>query len=473
MNETTGAGVSETATSSGYDYDEALGRASSLVDFERSTRTPGHSEFHLQRMGLLMRRLGDPHIGVPTIHIAGTNGKGSTAALVASVLTTAGHTTGLYTSPSLHNPTERIRVGLTPVSRETFAALVSDAWSAVEWVGDSGGYGCVSYFELLTAIAFLHFKRIGAAFQVIEVGLGGRLDATNVVEPAVCAITSISLDHTHTLGDTLTRIAGEKAGIIKAGVPVIVAPQTEESMAMLIAVARDKDAPLTRVDRSMSWRQVAAGPESQSFELKGTRGSYRLSMPLIGNHQLENAATAVAAVETLVGQGYDIPDAAIAGGFERVAWPGRLQALSCDGKLVVVDGAHNPDAMKRIVEALQALFTPDRVILVFGALGSHSVAGMASEVAALSPQVIAVLSRDPRALPSAVVAGICRQGGLTVVSESDDVGQATRRAMEIARDGDMVLATGSLSIVAEVMEEITGVVPGLYPDISRPASKTD
>ena len=455
MNETTGAGVSETATSSGYDYDEALAQASSLVDFERSTRTPGHSEFHLQRMGLLMRRLGDPHIGVPTVHIAGTNGKGSTAALVASALTAAGHTTGLYTSPSLHNPTERIRVGLTPVSRETFAALVSDAWSAVEWVGDSGGYGGVSYFELLTAIAFLHFKRIGVAFQ------GGAL------------INSMNVDHTRTLGDTLTRVAGEKAGIIKAGVPVVVAPQTEESMAMLTAVARDKDAPLTRVDRSMSWRQVAAGPESQSFELKGTRGSYRLSMPLIGDHQLENAATAVAAVETLVGQGYDIPDAAIADGFERVAWPGRLQALSCDGKLVVVDGAHNPDAMKRIVEALQTLFIPDRVILVFGALGGHSVAGMASEVAALSPQVIAVLSRDPRALPSAVVAGICRQGGLTVVSESDDVGQATRRAVEIARDGDMVLATGSLSVVAEVMEEVTGVVPELYPDISRPASKTD
>ena len=190
--------IRQTGAPPRFDYDEALRRASGLVDFERSTRTPGHSEFHLQRISLLMQRLGDPHLATPTVHVAGTNGKGSTAALVTSVLTAAGRTVGLYTSPSLHSPTERIRVGLTPISRETFAGLVSDAWSAVEWVGQFGGYGGVSYFELLTTMAFLHFRSIGAAFQVVEVGLGGRLDATNVVEPAVCAITSISLDHTRT-----------------------------------------------------------------------------------------------------------------------------------------------------------------------------------------------------------------------------------------------------------------------------------
>ena len=464
--------IRQTGAPPRFDYDEALRRASGLVDFERSTRTPGHSEFHLQRVNLLMQRLGDPHLATPTVHVAGTNGKGSTAALVTSVLTAAGHTTGLYTSPSLHSPTERIRVGLTPISRETFAGLVSDAWPAVEWVGKFGGYGGVSYFELLTTMAFLHFRSIGAAFQVVEVGLGGRLDATNVVEPAVCAITSISLDHTRVLGDTLPLIAREKAGIIKPGVPVVVAPQTEDAMGVIAEVAAARGAELIPVQRRTSWRRTALGPQGQSFELEGTRGSYSLSMPLLGDHQLENAATAVGAIEALIEQGRDIPCPAIAKGFENVDWPGRLQTFSRDGKLVVVDGAHNPDAMRRLADALPALFELDRVIVVFGALGSHSVSGMADELAALSPEIVAVRSRDPRAMDSGEVAAACRQRGLSVVAELDDVGRATRHAIDMARDGDTVLATGSLSVVAEVVEEVTGVVPETYPDMERPARRT-
>ena len=297
-----------------FDYDEALRRASSLVDFERSTRTPGHSEFHLQRIGLLMRRLGDPHLATPTVHVAGTNGKGSTAALVTSVLTAAGHTTGLYTSPSLHSPTERIRVGLAPIARETFGRLVSEAWPVVEWVGKFGGYGGVSYFELLTTMAFLHFREIGAAFQVVEVGLGGRLDATNVVAPEVCAITSISLDHTRVLGDTVPLIAREKAGIIKPGVPVVVSPQTEEAMGGFADIAEARNAELISVKDRASWRRTGMDAGGQSFELTTNRGDYSLSMPLLGDHQLENAATAIAVIETLVEQGRDVPRTAIVGG---------------------------------------------------------------------------------------------------------------------------------------------------------------
>ena len=468
MGEDSGAKTPQRAPSAGLQYDEAVRRASGLVDFERSTRTPGHSEFHLERMGLLMRRLGDPHIGAPTVHIAGTNGKGSTAALVTSVLTAAGYTVGLYTSPSMHNPTERIRVGLRPVSRETFAALVEEAWPAVEWVSDRGGYGGVSYFELLTAMAFLHFKGIAAAFQVIEVGLGGRLDATNVVSPAVCTITSISLDHTRTLGDTVALIAGEKAGIIKPGVPVVVAPQTEEAMQVIERVSRQTGAPVVAVDRAVSWRRGDVGPEEQSFELDGLHDRYPLSMPLLGDHQLENAATAVATIEALIDQGFAIPRASIIEGVRRVVWPGRLQRLACGGKLVVVDGAHNPDAMKRLVDAVRMLFSFKHVFLVFGVLGGHSVRGMLSQVAALSPLVIAVRSRDPRAIPSDDVAELSRQSGLAVGFESEHVGRAARRAIEMAREDDLVLASGSLSVAAEVIEEMSGVVPEVYPDMKKP-----
>lgn len=463
---------SETDAQPAFDYDEALRRASSLVDFERSTRTPGHSEFHLQRIGLLMRRLGDPHLATPTVHVAGTNGKGSTAALITSVLTAAGHTTGLYTSPSLHSPTERIRVGLRPTSRETFGRLISDAWPAVEWVGRFGGYGGVSYFELLTTMAFLHFREIGAAFQVVEVGLGGRLDATNVVEPEVCAITSISLDHTRVLGDTVPLIAREKAGIIKPGVPVVVAPQTEEAMGVFADVAAAQGAELVSVEEHMSWRRTAMDAGGQSFELGGTRGGYSLSMPLLGDHQLENAATAIAVIETLIDQGRDIPLAAISEGFRRVEWPGRLQTFVHDGKLVVADGAHNPDAMRRLVDTLPALLKPGRLVVVFGALGSHSVTGMADELAALSPEIVATRSRDPRAMGTYDVAAACEESGLPVAAQFKDVGRATRHAIGMAREGDTVLATGSLSVVAEVVEEMTGIVPETYPDMQRPARTT-
>ncbi len=463
---------SETDAPPTFDYDEALRRASSLVDFERSTRTPGHSEFHLQRIGLLMRRLGDPHLATPTVHVAGTNGKGSTAALVTSVLTAAGHTTGLYTSPSLHSPTERIRVGLTPISRETFGHLVSEAWPAVEWVGRFGGYGGVSYFELLTTMAFLHFRNIAAAFQVVEVGLGGRLDATNVVEPEVCAITSISLDHTRVLGDTVSLIAREKAGIIKPGVPVVVAPQTDEAMGVFTDVAEARGADLISVNDRASWRRTGMDAGGQSFELSTARGEYSLSMPLLGDHQLENAATAVAVIETLVEQGRDIPRTAIAEGFRNVEWAGRLQAFVHDGKLVLVDGAHNPDAMRRLVETLPGLLTPGRLIVVFGVLGSHSATGMADELRALSPDIVAVRSRDPRAMDTGDVAAAYEERGLPVLARFDDVGRATRHAIDVARDGDTVLATGSLSVVAEVLEEMTGIVPETYPDMERPARRT-
>ena len=274
------------------------------------------------------------------------------------------------------------------------------------------------------------------------------------------------------LGDTIPLIAREKAGIVKPGVPVVVAPQTEAAMGVIADVAEARGAELIPVQRRTSWRRTAFGPQGQSFELEGTRGSYSLSMPLLGDHQLENAATAVGAIEALIDQGFDIPYPAIAEGFEKVEWPGRLQTFVRGGKLVVVDGAHNPDAMRRLADALPALFELRRVIVVFGALGSHSVSGMADELAALSPEIVAASSRDPRAMDSGEVAAACRQRGLSVVAEFDDVGRATRWAMDVSRDGDTLLATGSLSVVAEVVEEMTGVVPETYPDMERPARKT-
>ena len=454
-------------------YDDALRQVMGLADFERSaTVGPGYGKFHLERMGLLMERLGNPHLGPPVVHIAGTNGKGSTAAMMTSALTAAGYTTGLYTSPHLHSAVERIRVGLTPIARGEFAALVRQAWPVAEWAGANGAFGLPTFFEMLTAMAFLHFRNVGVDVSVIEVGLGGRLDATNVVSPTVCVITPVSLDHVATLGDTVALIAAEKAGIIKSGVPVVVAPQCQEATDVVAKVAAEKGAPLVDVARRFSWRISASSPGGQSLEIDGPVGRYDLCSPLLGDHQVENVATSIAALETLDRSGVAIPRESIVVGLGSVDWPGRVQVLSNSSPLVVVDGAHNPDAMRRLVETVRARFQFDRVILIFGGLSGHSAQGMLREVSQLSPTIMAARSRHPRSAPSSAVASTARQIGLEVASVSDDVGVATRQALDVAGGGDLVLGTGSLSVAAEVIEELEGTPTEVYPYIKGPINSS-
>ena len=453
-------------------YREALDRVMGLADFERSTHSPGHSSFHLERMALLLERLGNPHLETSTVHIAGTKGKGSTAAMVTSILAAAGYRVGLYTSPHLHSVVERIRVGLEPIGRDEFAALVDRAWPAVEWVGRCGSYGEPSTFDLLTALAFLHFRRTRAEFQVIEVGLGGRLDATNVVRPEVTAITRISLDHVVTLGDTVGKIAAEKAGIMKEGVPTVVAPQSDEAMGVIGRVAAERKIPLVQVGSDVSWRKGEAGPDGQSFTVEGGRASYPVWIPLAGDHQMENAATAIAIVETLSKNSGVIRPGDVIEGLRCVSWPGRFQSMAYRNRRLVVDGAHNPDSVARLVRTVREHFSYGRLILVFGGLSGHSAKGMLAELAALDPLVIAVRSRHPRSAPSEDIEEAARERGMRVLLSTDDVGAATRQAAETAGERDLVLGTGSLSVVAEIIEEVAGIRPEVYPNLRPPRAKS-
>ena len=453
-------------------YDGALRRVMGLADFERSTHSPGHSAFHLERMSLLMEQLGSAHLAVPTVHIAGTKGKGSTSAMITAILAAQGYKVGLYTSPHLHSATERIRVNGQPVSRREFASVVERIWPVVERVGGSGGYGGVTTFEAMTAMAFVHFRDIRADFQVMEVGLGGRLDSTNIVKPQVCAITNISLDHIATLGDTIAKIAFEKAGIIKAGVPVVVAPQAfGDATAVIADVAEQRGAPTLPVSERYSWRRVRADMRGQAFTLASPEREYALETPLLGDYQMENAATAVAIAETLRRQGVDLDDAGIVRGIHDVHWPARLQILATPddgGKLLVVDGAHNPYSMERLVETVREHFPHERLMLIFGALSGHSAAGMLRALTPLSPRVLATHSRHPRSAAGTTVARVAGELGMEVALTSENVGEATRHALAMASEKDLVLGTGSLSVAAEVTEEVEGIAPELYPYMSVP-----
>lgn len=434
-----------------------------LADFERGTHSPGHSTFHLERITRLLERLGNPHLTVPTVHVAGTKGKGSTAAMISSILSSAGMRVGLYTSPSLHTVTERIRVGMEPIAQEDFAGLVERMWPEVEWVGEHGGYGPLMYFEFLTALAFQHFSETNVDFQVIEVGLGGRLDATNVVHPAVSVITSISLDHTSVLGDTIPLIAAEKAGIIKDGVPVVVAPQDGEALETIRRIADERRSPMVDVGRELSWQPQHADIDGQAFTVNGLNDSYEVKIPLIGEYQQENAAAAIAAAETLIDAGYPLTRSDILEGLRNVRWPGRFQVLRRDGPLVIADGAHNPYSMRRFVEALTRHVEFEHPFVVFGAVSGHSAVGMLEELVALDPTVIAVQSRHPKAAAVEEIAEAAQAVGVSVVMEHRGVGDATRRALDLATSKDAVIGTGSLSVVGEMIEELDGVKPELYP----------
>ena len=445
------------------DYPAAVRLAMGLADFERGTHSPGHSTFHLERISRLLERLGNPHLAVPTVHVAGTKGKGSTAAMIASSLSVSGMRVGLYTSPSLHTVTERVRIGMKPIAQEDFAGLVERMWPEVEWVGEHGGYGPLMYFEFLTTLAFQHFSETNADFQVIEVGLGGRLDATNVVHPAVSVITSISLDHTSVLGDTIPLIAAEKAGIIKDGLPVVVAPQEASALDTIRRIADERGSPMVDVGRELSWQSHRSDLDGQALTVNGLNDTYEVSLPLIGEYQQENAATAIAAAETLINAGYPLTSSDILDGLRNVRWPGRFQVLRRAAPQVIADGAHNPYSMRRFVEALMRHVEFEHPVVVFGAVSGHSALGMLEELAALDPTVIAVQSRHPKAATVEEIAEAAQAAGISAVMEHGGVGVATSRALALATSNDVVIGTGSLSVVGEMIEEIEGIEPELYP----------
>ena len=430
------------------DYRESLRYLLSFTDFEK---LPGSAysaaNFDLRRMVELLSLLGNPHLVPRTIHIAGTKGKGSTAAMIASALSADGCRTGLYTSPHLHTFRERMRVDGEMIEEGMFADLTDKARPAVEEVNRRHEYGELTTFEILTAVAFSFFDEQGVDFQVLETGLGGRLDATNVVSPELCVITSISRDHAEVLGDTLAEIAGEKAGIIKRGAQVISAPQRPEAAAVIEDACRRNETTLVVVGRDVTWRKLTSDLSGQSFEVEGTRGSYKLAIPLLGAHQLENAATTVAALEAL-----GVESNAIARGLAQVMWPGRLEVLRRE-PVVMVDGAHNADSARRLKESITEYFDHKRLILVIGASSDKDVAGMVAELAPLASAVIATRSRHPRAVaPAGLIDEFSRYGVVPRVTES--VAAAMKLALAKAKPGDLICAAGSVFVIAEVLEEM-------------------
>ena len=487
------------------EYRQAIGRLLSLVDAERNRITGPRQKaiYNLERMERFAERLGSPHRRVPALHIAGTKGKGSTAAMGEAALRAAGYSTGFYSSPHLHTFRERLRRNGQPVSESVFARLVAELWPLRQPgppgapatpdgqpaaanpvdparlstpggpVDPEGPAEATTLFEFLTGMAFCCFADDAVDLQVIEVGLGGRLDATNVLDAAVAVITSVSLDHTQVLGDTVGEIAADKAGIIKPGAVAVIAPQSPEALAPLLAACERVDARPILVGRDVIWepQPPAGNPPSpgnlrrQGLRVYGLRHTYELELPLLGEYQQENAATAVAALEAVAeAQGFEVPPEAVAAGLAAVSWPCRMEVLA-ERPLVVADGAHNPYSVDSLLRSLPDSLPHRRLLVVAGFSRDKNVAEMAGSLAAAaSGPVFAAASRHPRSLPPDELAQLFRQYGAEAIPAATPA-QALAMARSQATEDDLILATGSLFLAAEVREAALGLEPEVYPEL--------
>jgi dihydrofolate synthase/folylpolyglutamate synthase len=399
------------------------------------------SNWNLDRLKGLLARLGDPHKQFPALLIAGTKGKGSTAAMAESILRQAGYKTGLYTSPHLHSFRERIRLDGEAISEEQVVALARSLQPYFEATPH------LTAFELITAVAFVTFAEAKIDAAVLEVGLGGRLDATNAVDPAVAVITSISYDHMQVLGKTLTLIAREKAGIIRPGALVICAPQYDEAMRMIEEVCRDHNARLVLVGQDWQWQPGPYTIEGQSFSVCG----HDYCLPLMGEHQVVNAVTAMAAVEGFVERtGLTVAPKAVEAGLAQVNWLGRLELLNRFPYLVV-DSAMNGDSAEKLVQALKRHFPGSSVTFIFGASSDHPIHDMLKVLLPVSSRVFVTASRHPRAeKPEKLAALAAELGG--EVRPMPDVQVALERALTEAGPNDLICVTGSLFLVGDARE---------------------
>ncbi len=444
------------------EYQQALDYIYSFIDYEKNRVVRNAEEnFKIERMHQFMHLLGDPQLSYKVLHVAGTKGKGSVCAFLTGALQAAGYKVGLYTSPHMIDFRERIQVNREWIDQESLVRITKKLKETAELVPG------ITTFELTTALGFLYFADQNVDVAVIEVGLGGRLDATNVVAPLVTVITSISYDHTEILGDSLAKIAFEKGGIIKTGVPVIISPQRPAAMKALRKVARERNSPLVIVGKDLLFGADSHSLEGQYFFVwtpqeqslvnafinSGGETEWsplRLNIPLLGHHQVSNAATAYATLSKANECGLVISTEAIRKGFHETIWQGRFEIISRI-PLVVVDFAHNRDSALKLRQTINDYFPGKPVVLIFGVSSDKDYSGILEELLPVTKILIASQSLHPRALKADEICKKVLKFGkvcLTIVPIED----ALEKALDLAGDESLVVATGSVFVAAAIKD---------------------
>ncbi|MGC8863789.1 MAG: bifunctional folylpolyglutamate synthase/dihydrofolate synthase [Armatimonadota bacterium] len=413
-------------------------------------------KFGLERITALAHAFGNPHRGLRVIHVGGTNGKGSTATFIASILREAGYRTGLYLSPYVRDLRERIQINGALIPRDDFAGLISEIQPIADDLAETD-LGPVTEFEVKTMAAYLYFERQMVDFAVLEVGMGGRFDATNIVTPMVAVITNVGLDHMDRLGDTTEKIAFEKAGIIKTGTRLVTAVDDEPAWRVILARCREEGAEAWRV---LKRRCGKPGSPSADVQLRYVTNGDRFSIHGAGHHiiglrpglagsfQHVNAATAVAAILALEQYEVRIPEAAISAGVANAYLPGRLEIIR-DRPTVILDGAHNPDAARALAVSIKELFEYGKLILVVGMLSTHPADAFLSQIAPMASKIITTQSSWHLALSAEALADQARRfcGEVETVTP---VPAALDRALDLASEDDLILVTGSFYTIGEV-----------------------
>ncbi len=404
----------------------------------------------LKNITRLLSLFDDPHLKIKTIHVGGTNGKGSTAAIISSILKSAGYKVGLYTSPHLVSFQERMRINGEYIKQEDVCRLLERIKPAIRRVAGSKGYQHPTFFEVITAMAFLYFYEHQVDFAIMEVGLGGRLDATNVCQPLFSVITHIDYDHMDRLGNTLAEIAYEKGAIIKNKTSAVNARQFPEAQAVIEKIAREKGAPLFSVGREIHSTLIHSDLMGNRFHYSGIYHQFRdLHVPLAGQYQVENASLAIAVAELTEQAGYIMNTQNLKEGLKRSRWPGRFEIVQ-ENPMVILDGAHNPNGVAQFSRNLRELIPDRKIIAVLGIFSDKDYPQIIRHIVPFVDQVILTMADNPRATATQRLAEeAVRYISPEKIIETTSVDAAIREAFLIAREDDVICITGSLYTVGE------------------------
>lgn len=418
------------------------------IEYLRKLTKFGYN-FGLERITELLRRFDNPHLKLQVIHIGGTNGKGSTAAMISSILKESDYRVGTFTSPHLSSYTERFCINGQRMPEQVVADLLNELRPHLESMV-SNGYEHPTEFEVGTAMAFIYFHREKVDFVVLEVGLGGEIDSTNVVVPLVTVITNVAMDHMEYLGNSVREIARVKAGIIKKGVPLVTAAQGE-ALEVIMEKSELMSAPVTIIGKDVSWRGIKHGLEGQYLDIVGLIDEYKnVFLPLLGRHQQVNAATAVAALEILINKKIIRVGGAIERGISLTAWPGRLEVVN-KKPIVVIDAAHNYEGAVALRKIINDYFSGKRVVLVLGMLGDKERSKVVAELAPGISTIVVTKPNSPRAGDWESLAGEARKY-VRRVEVIASISEAVQAALSMANPEDIVIITGSIYMIAEARE---------------------
>tara|TARA_A100001037_G_scaffold152136_1_gene137333 strand:+ start:790 stop:2151 length:1362 start_codon:yes stop_codon:yes gene_type:complete len=446
-------------------FEKSLTKIFSLADFERKENSVQYKDFHLLKVNRLLDYIGNPHKNQNFIHVAGSKGKGSTSKIISACLVENKIKTGLFISPSIHRFTERISINGRNILKKEFVSLVEDLWPYVLKINNEKDLGSITVFEFLTVMSFEYFKRKKTELNVIEVGLGGRFDSTNVISPMISVITPISLDHIRVLGKTISKIAYQKAGIIKKETPIVISKQNVDAKKVIISEADKKNSKIYESNKEIEIiEKIDEGLRGVKLKLlnKILKQNHQTQLSLLGEHQIENLKTAVTVLSIIKKLGVEIDLDTSCKKIKNIKWPARNHLVS-KNPYIFVDGAHNDHSAELLSKSINDLFPKlEDLIIIFGCNIGHEPKDIIEKFKNYSPKIIVTQSRHPKSLDNKTMKNLLVNSKIKIMEYAENTNSALIKAKKLAKSNDLILATGSLFIAAEVVEIEEKIQPEIY-----------